>query len=102
MALIPLRMLGLAGAAMCLLATGAVAQGTGTAPSSTAPAPAATAPAPAAAATPRTPAPHDAYVYIGWPLDGATVYTTHVSMVWHAQLGGTCASPPRTPAIITR
>ena len=79
MALIPLRMLGLSGAATCLLVAGAVAQGTGTAPSSTAPAPAA--PAPAAAATPRTPAPHDAYVYIGWPLDGATVYTTHVK-VW--------------------
>ena len=26
-------------------------------------------------ATPRLPAPHDAYVYIGWPLDGATVGT---------------------------
>jgi pyruvate/2-oxoglutarate dehydrogenase complex dihydrolipoamide acyltransferase (E2) component len=81
-------MLGLSGAAMCLLAAGAAAQGTGTAPSSAAPAPAATAPAPAAtaaapaaAATPRTPSPHDAYVYIGWPLDGATVYTTHVK-VW--------------------
>ena len=33
MALIPLRMLWLSGAAMCLLASGAVAQGTGTAPS---------------------------------------------------------------------
>ena len=43
MALIPLRMLWLSGAAMCLLAAGAAAQGTGTAPSSAAPAPAATA-----------------------------------------------------------
>jgi hypothetical protein len=86
MALIPLRMLGLSGAAMCLLAAGAVAQGTGTAPSSAAAAPAATAPAatapaPATPTTPRTPAPRDAYVYIGWPLDGATVYSTHVK-IW--------------------
>ena len=29
----------------------------------------------------RTPAPADAYVYIGWPNDGETVHTTHVK-VW--------------------
>ena len=86
MALIPLRMLWLSGAATCLLAAGAAAQGTGSnPPSATAPAPAAapsaTPPAPATSAAPRTPAPRDAYVYIGWPLDGATVYTTHVK-VW--------------------
>ena len=79
MALIPLRLLWLSAVATSLLAAGAVAQGT-----STTPAPSTTAPTPAAAsasATPRTPAPRDAYVYIGWPLDGATVYSTHVK-VW--------------------
>ena len=80
MALIPLRMLWLSGAATCLLAAGAVAQGTGTAPSSAVRRPRNRAPR-QRPATPRTPAPHDAYVYIGWPLDGATVYTTHVK-VW--------------------
>ena len=29
----------------------------------------------------RTPAPADAYVYIGWPNDGQTVHTTHIK-VW--------------------
>jgi hypothetical protein len=29
----------------------------------------------------RTPAPHDAYVYIGWPNDGEVVRTTHIK-VW--------------------
>src|ERR1700734_711797 len=29
----------------------------------------------------RTPAPADAYVYIGWPNDGETVHTTHIK-VW--------------------
>jgi hypothetical protein len=29
----------------------------------------------------RTPAPADAYVYIGWPNDGETIHTTHVH-VW--------------------
>ncbi len=29
----------------------------------------------------RTPAPNDAYVYIGWPLDGAVVGPTHIK-VW--------------------
>jgi hypothetical protein len=33
------------------------------------------------AAPKRTPAPHDAYVYIGWPQDGAVVRTTHIK-VW--------------------
>ncbi|HYZ64484.1 MAG TPA: hypothetical protein VE650_18695, partial [Acetobacteraceae bacterium] len=41
---------------------------------------------PAAAQTPpgpaaRVPAPRDAYVYIGWPLDGAVVGPTHIK-VW--------------------
>lgn len=69
MSLIRLRMLWLSVAAGSLIAAGAAAQGTGTA-SQAAPAPAAGTSAP-----PRTPAPHDAYVYIGWPLDGATVGT---------------------------
>lgn len=63
MSLIRRRMLWLSAAAGSLVAVGAAAQGANTAP------------APAAAASPRTPAPHDAYVYIGWPLDGATVGT---------------------------
>ncbi|HEY2616172.1 MAG TPA: DUF4399 domain-containing protein [Acetobacteraceae bacterium] len=65
------RTLWLAAASVGLIATGAAAQGTN--PPAGQPA----APAPAASATnpPRTPAPHDAYVYIGWPLDGATVGT---------------------------
>jgi Domain of unknown function (DUF4399) len=65
------RTLWLAAASAGLIATGAAAQGTN--PPAGQPA----APAPAANATnpPRTPAPHDAYVYIGWPLDGATVGT---------------------------
>jgi len=29
----------------------------------------------------RTPAPEDAYVYIGWPNDGETLHTTHIK-VW--------------------
>ncbi len=29
----------------------------------------------------RTPAPADAYVYIGWPNDGETVHTTHIK-IW--------------------
>ena len=55
-------------------AQGAAAQGTA-APAPAAPAPAA--PAPSA----RTPAPADAYVYIGWPLDGAVVSSGHIK-VW--------------------
>ena len=35
----------------------------------------------AEAASKRTPAPHDAYVYIGWPNDGEVVRTTHLK-VW--------------------
>jgi len=31
--------------------------------------------------TRRSPAPHDAYVYIGWPNDGEVVRTTHIK-VW--------------------
>jgi hypothetical protein len=40
-------------------------------------------PAPAAADSgfKRSPAPADAYVYIGWPNDGQTVHTTHIK-VW--------------------
>jgi hypothetical protein len=53
-----------------LIAANAIAQGNG-APTSQA----ATAPPGNAITTPRTPAPHDAYVYIGWPEDGATVGT---------------------------
>jgi hypothetical protein len=64
------------------------------APAPAAPAPAATpmpatmshdsaapAPAPGAAPGKRTPAPADAYVYIGWPNDGEVVRSTHVR-VW--------------------
>ena len=70
MPLIVLLMLGLP-AAVAMTAV-AAAQGTGNAPAVT---------APASAATPRTPAPRDAYVYIGWPLDGATVYSNHIK-IW--------------------
>jgi Domain of unknown function (DUF4399) len=77
MSSIRLRTLWLSAAAATCMVMGAVAQGTGGAPAPT-PAPAAP---PAATATPRTPAPHDAYVYIGWPLDGATVNSNHVK-VW--------------------
>ena len=73
MSLIPLRMIGASAAAICLLTVAAAAQGTQSAPNTTQPA--------STAATPRTPAPHDAYVYIGWPLDGATVNGTHIK-VW--------------------
>jgi hypothetical protein len=69
MSLIRLRMLWLSAAAATLIATDVAAQGTGGA---AAPAPAAPAAA-APASAPRSPAPKDAYVYIGWPLDGATV-----------------------------
>jgi hypothetical protein len=74
MSLIRRRMMWLVVAAAGLLAEGAAAQGTGAGPA--APAPAAT----ASGAT-RTPAPRDAYVYIGWPLDGATVNSNRVK-VW--------------------
>jgi hypothetical protein len=37
--------------------------------------------APAGEAGKRTPAPPDAYVYIGWPNDGETLHTRHVK-VW--------------------
>jgi hypothetical protein len=67
MSLIRLHTLWLSATAASLIAVAAAAQGN---------APAAQ-PAPAAAtsAAPRLPAPKDAYVYIGWPLDGATVGT---------------------------
>jgi hypothetical protein len=70
MSMIRRRMLWLSAAAASLIATGAIAQGTNP-PSGQATAP----PATGASNQPRTPAPHDAYVYIGWPLDGATVGT---------------------------
>jgi hypothetical protein len=73
MSLIPLRTLGASAAAICLITAGAAAQGTQGQPTPTQ--------AANASATPRTPAPHDAYVYIGWPLDGATVYGTHIK-IW--------------------
>ncbi len=69
---IRLRMLGLLATTGSLIAAGAAAQGSGAHPG---PGQAAPAPPPAASAVPRTPAPHDAYVYIGWPQDGATVGT---------------------------
>jgi len=81
MSSIRLRTLWLSAATAFCMVTSAVAQGTGGAPASqpaSQPAPAAP---PAATATPRTPAPHDAYVYIGWPLDGATVNSNHIK-VW--------------------
>ena len=71
MPMIRRRMLWFFAATASIIATGAVAQGTG----APAPAPAAPAPTAGAASAPRLPAPHDAYVYIGWPLDGATVGT---------------------------
>ena len=74
MKLIPPRTLGLSAAAICLIAAGAAAQGTQGQPATSAP-------AAAASGTPRTPAPHDAYVYIGWPLDGATVNSNHIK-IW--------------------
>ncbi len=70
MSLIRRRMLWLSAAAASLIAAGAAAQGTGTPPRAPVPAPAATG---NESNPPRTPAPRDAYVYIGWPLDGATV-----------------------------
>jgi hypothetical protein len=68
----PRHLLVLAAAAT-LIATSAYAQ----APSSTPP----PAQAPPPPAIKRTPAPADAYVYIGWPNDGEVVRTTHVK-VW--------------------
>jgi hypothetical protein len=73
MSLIPLRTLGASAAAICLITAGAAAQGTQGQPTA--------AQGANASATPRTPAPQDAYVYIGWPLDGATVYGTHIK-IW--------------------
>ena len=83
MKLIPLRTLAASAAAICLVTAGAAAQGTQAQPPA---APAASAPAAgsqrgASSGTPRTPAPRDAYVYIGWPLDGATVNTNHIK-IW--------------------
>jgi hypothetical protein len=75
MSLIRRRMLCLSAAAASLIAGGAAAQGTGAGTR-----PAAANAAPITSGAPRTPAPHDAYVYIGWPLDGATV-GSHVK-VW--------------------
>jgi hypothetical protein len=72
MSLIRRRMLWLSAAAASLIAAGAAAQGTGATPPRPAPAPAATG---NESNPPRTPAPRDAHVYIGWPLDGATVGT---------------------------
>jgi hypothetical protein len=77
MPLIPLRMSGALAAAMCLTIATADAQGTQGQPAASPPAPQAT----NTSAPARTPAPHDAYVYIGWPLDGATVNGNHVK-VW--------------------
>jgi hypothetical protein len=60
MSMIRRRMLWLAAAVAGLAATGANAQGAGASDS---------------AAAPRSTAPRDAYVYIGWPLEGAVVGT---------------------------
>jgi hypothetical protein len=65
--------LGASAALLCLITAGAAAQGTQGQPVA--------APAASAPATARTPAPHDAYVYIGWPLDGATLSGSHIK-VW--------------------
>lgn len=73
MSLIPFRTIGASAAAICLITAGVAAQGIQGQPTA--------AQATSASATPRTPAPHDAYVYIGWPLDGATVYGTHIK-IW--------------------
>jgi hypothetical protein len=77
MSLISLRTLGASAAAICLVTAGAAAQGTQSPAAATPPANASA----AAPATPRTPAPKDAYVYIGWPIDGATVNGNHIK-VW--------------------
>jgi hypothetical protein len=70
------RLTVLAGvAALALMATPVFGQ----APSAT-PAPPAP-PVPPAADFKRTPAPSDAYVYIGWPNDGQVLRTTHIK-VW--------------------
>jgi hypothetical protein len=74
MALLRYRTLWLSTAAALSLVAVAAAQGTGNAP-------AGATSAPATNAAPRTPAPRDAYVYIGWPLDGATVNSNHIK-VW--------------------
>ena len=68
MSLIRLRMLWLSAAAGSLIAAGAAAQGTNPRRG-----PGRSGPGRRGSAPPRTPAPPDAYVYIGWPLDGATV-----------------------------
>lgn len=73
MSLIPLRTLGASAAAICLITAGAAAQAPQGQPTA--------AQAASTSATPRTPAPRDAYVYIGWPLDGATVNGTHIK-IW--------------------
>jgi hypothetical protein len=77
MSLISIRTLGASAAAICLVTAGAAAQGTQSPAAATPPANASA----AAPATPRTPAPKDAYVYIGWPIDGATVNGNHIK-VW--------------------
>jgi hypothetical protein len=77
MSLISLRTFGASAAAICLVTAGAAAQGTQSPAAATPPANASA----AAPATPRTPAPKDAYVYIGWPIDGATVNGNHIK-VW--------------------
>jgi hypothetical protein len=72
MALVRLPPLWLSALATVAMVAGAAAQGTGNTPATGTPAP---------ATAPRTPAPHDAYVYIGWPQDGATVNSNHIK-VW--------------------
>src|ERR1700704_423689 len=72
MSLIRRRILCLSAAAASLIAGGAAAQGTGAGPAPAKPL--------ATSGAPRTPAPKDAYVYIGWPLDGASV-GSHVK-IW--------------------
>ena len=76
MSLIRRRMLYLSAAAASLIAGGAAAQGTGAGTG-----PAAASPPAATSGAPRTPAPKDAYVYIGWPLDGASVGSSRIK-IW--------------------
>ena len=95
MSVIPRRILLAATALASLVTAEAAAQG-GTPPTpelsaasaaqrGLRPAPITQAPAAAAPATPatagRSPAPRDAYVYIGWPVDGATIYSNQFK-IW--------------------
>jgi hypothetical protein len=75
MSLIRRQMLYLSAASASLIAGGVAAQGTGAGTV------AAASPQASTSGVPRTPAPKDAYVYIGWPLDGASVGSSRIK-IW--------------------